>query len=91
MIRSLILLRLFFRIKDVFAFKEMTIISIFKSTQFAIDDQPSTQPVELCQSKHPFFQDLIGVLIAIDSSASLLPSQFYSASSLQQADAPAPS
>jgi hypothetical protein len=39
---------------------------IFKSTQFAIDDPPPMLPVESYQSKHLFFQDPIGGLVAID-------------------------
>jgi hypothetical protein len=50
--------------------------SIFKSTRYAIDDPPPTLPVESYQSKHLFFLDPIGDLVALDSSASLLPSQF---------------
>jgi hypothetical protein len=38
----------------------------FKSTQFAIGDPPPMLPVESYQSKHLFFQDPIGGLVAID-------------------------
>jgi hypothetical protein len=47
----------------------------FKSTQYAIDDPPPPLPVESYQSNPLFFQDPIGDRVAIDSSASLLPSQ----------------